>query len=164
LLTSRPCAGNREPASEPNDRARCEYPHPRGPRPPRSPFARIVRGSGVRFFAPDVAFSDARRFLPELLRKRGVPVTDADAVLLWLEHVIEPVPSEIYDSLETVARRRLRGRDEDDWPILASALALGCPVWTEDTDFFGCGIAVWTTARVEIFLEAQETRRQADEE
>jgi predicted nucleic acid-binding protein len=43
-------------------------------------------------------------------------------------------------------------RDEDDWPILASALALGCPIWTEDTDFFGCGVATWTTDRVELYL------------
>jgi predicted nucleic acid-binding protein len=44
-------------------------------------------------------------------------------------------------------------RDEDDWPILASALALGCPIWTEDTDFFGCGVPTWTTDRVEFFLQ-----------
>jgi hypothetical protein len=29
---------------------------------------------------------------------------------------------------------------------------LGCPIWTEDTDFFGCGVATWTTDRVEIYL------------
>ena len=40
----------------------------------------------------------------------------------------------------------------EDWPILASALALGCPIWTEDADFFGCGVATWTSNRVEIFL------------
>jgi predicted nucleic acid-binding protein len=49
----------------------------------------------------------------------------------------------------------LRGRDEDDWPVLATALALGCAIWTEDTDFFGTGVAVWTTNRIEIFLKAQ---------
>jgi hypothetical protein len=26
---------------------------------------------------------------------------------------------------------------------------------TEDADFFGTGIAVWTTSRIEIFLRAQ---------
>jgi hypothetical protein len=41
---------------------------------------------------------------------------------------------------------------EEDWPILASALAIGCPIWTEDTDFFGCGVPTWTTNRVVMFL------------
>jgi predicted nucleic acid-binding protein len=52
----------------------------------------------------------------------------------------------------TQASKRLARRDEDDWPILAAALALRCPIWTEDTGFFGCGVATWTTDRVELFL------------
>ena len=36
-----------------------------------------------------------------------------------------------------------------------SALSLGCAIWTEDTDFFGTGVAVWTSSRIEIFLKAQ---------
>jgi predicted nucleic acid-binding protein len=43
-------------------------------------------------------------------------------------------------------------RDQEDWPILATALALGCPIWTEDSDFFGCGVATWTSNRVQVFL------------
>jgi predicted nucleic acid-binding protein len=35
----------------------------------------------------------------------------------------------------------LRGRDESDWPILATALGLACAAWTEDADFFGTGVA-----------------------
>ena len=53
---------------------------------------------------------------------------------------------------ESHARERLADRDPDDWPILASALAIGCPIWTEDTDFFGCGVPTWTTSRVAVFL------------
>lgn len=56
---------------------------------------------------------------------------------------------------EDEARQRLRGRDEDDWPVLAAALSLSCAIWTEDTDFFGTGVAVWTSDRVEIYLRAQ---------
>jgi hypothetical protein len=32
-------------------------------------------GQGVRFFAPDVAFDDAEKYLPPLLKKRGSPTT-----------------------------------------------------------------------------------------
>jgi hypothetical protein len=37
--------------------------------------------------------------------------------------------------------------------VLAVALSLSCDIWTEDTDFFGTGVAVWTSDRVEIFPE-----------
>ena len=39
-------------------------------------------------------------------------------------------------------------RDADNWPVLACAMTIACPVWTEDADFFGAGIATWTTDRV----------------
>jgi predicted nucleic acid-binding protein len=56
------------------------------------------------------------------------------------------------------------GRDEDDWPVLATALALACAIWSEDTDFFGTGVAVWTTNRIEIFLKAQTKSSATDVE
>ena len=66
--------------------------------------------------------------------------------------LVELIGIEVYGEFETAARERLDKRDPDDWPILAAALAVGCPAWTEGTDFFGCGVATWTSARVEIFL------------
>jgi predicted nucleic acid-binding protein len=65
---------------------------------------------------------------------------------------VQMVESETYARFERLARQRLARRDEDDWPILAAALALGCSIWTEDSDFFGCGVATWTTDRVELYL------------
>jgi hypothetical protein len=40
-----------------------------------------------------------------------------------------------------------------------------CPqaIWTEDTDFFGTGIAVWTSDRIEIFLKEQLKSLEANE-
>ncbi len=110
---------------------------------------------GLRFFTPDVAFDDAEKYLPLLLKKRGKPHADLPASLDYLRKIVEPIPSELYSLFENEARLRLRGRDEDDWPVLATALGLACGVWTEDADFFGTGIAVWTTNSVEIFLKAQ---------
>ena len=69
-----------------------------------------------------------------------------------LASVVQTVENEAYSGFEAIARQRLARRDEDDWPILAAALALRCPIWTEDTDFFGCGVATWTTDRVELYL------------
>lgn len=118
---------------------------------------------GVRFFAPDVAFADAEKYLPPLLKKRG-KTHDISGSLGYLRQIIEPVTPEIYAPFEDEARLRLRGRDEDDWPVLAAALGLACGVWTEDADFFGTGIAVWTTNRIEIFLREQAKSIESQEE
>jgi len=108
--------------------------------------------AAVKFFAPDVAYADARKYLPGLLKKRGV---DADAALLvldCLERVVQPIDAELYTGLRQQALMRIAIRDADDWPVLACAMALGCPVWTEDTDFFGTGVATWTSDRVALYF------------
>jgi predicted nucleic acid-binding protein len=110
---------------------------------------------GIRFFTPDVAFVDARKYLPHFSRKRNKPHADLSEALKYLSSLIEPVTTELYGVFETEARQRLRDRDETDWPVLASALALSCSIWTDDADFFGTGVAIWTTSRVEIFLKQQ---------
>jgi predicted nucleic acid-binding protein len=110
----------------------------------------------VRFFAPDVAFDDAQRYLPLILKNRGNPDVDVAASLDYLKELIEPVDRERYAAFEKEARERLMGRDQDDWPVLAIAIGFACGIWTEDTDFFGTGIAVWTTSRVEIFLKLDQ--------
>ena len=74
------------------------------------------------------------------------------SLLRALSQLVELIGSEVFSEFEAEARERLGGRDPDDWPILAAALALGCPVWTEETDFFGCGVATWTTDRVQMYL------------
>ena len=106
----------------------------------------------LEFMAPDMAFQEAREHLPGILARRKVPLAPAMATLELLARLVQTVDTETYGSFETVARERIETRDEDDWPILAAALALGCPIWTEDTDFFGCGVATWTTDRVELYL------------
>ena len=106
----------------------------------------------VEFLAPDIAFQEAREQLPGILERRGVPAAPAMATLDALAELIQIVEPETYTPFEALARQRIDRRNEDDWPVLAAALALGCSIWTEDTDFFGCGVATWTTDRVELYL------------
>ena len=106
----------------------------------------------VKFFAPDVAYADARKYLPALLQKRGVDVIPALQVLDTLERIVHSMDMEVYGGLEQQALRRIEMRDADDWPVLAGAMVLDCPIWTEDADFFGTGVATWTTDRISLFL------------
>jgi len=116
----------------------------------------------VRFYAPVAAFADAEKYLPSLLRKRGKPTVGVSDSLKYLQSLVKPIDQDTYGEFEQEARLRLRGRDEDDWPVLASALALACPIWSEDTDFFGTGVGIWTTNRIDIFLKAQSKPAEPD--
>jgi predicted nucleic acid-binding protein len=86
------------------------------------------------------------------LKRRDVPLAPALALLGLVTTLVQIVEVEAYSRFESAARERIGRRDEDDWPILALGLALDCPIWPEDTDFFGCGVATWTTDRVELYL------------
>jgi predicted nucleic acid-binding protein len=124
----------------------------------RAVLGKVVReliadnADSVRFFAPDVAYADARKYLPALLEKRGVECAPAMAVLDALERVVRPLELGVYAGLQAQALQRIAIRDADDWPVLACAMTIGCPVWTEDADFFGTGIATWTTDRIGLYL------------
>jgi predicted nucleic acid-binding protein len=106
----------------------------------------------VSFFVPEVAYAEAEEHLPTLVVKRGGDPEKALKLLRSMRGLVELIGNEVYGEFESDARERIGGRDPDDWPILASALAIGCPIWTEDTDFFGCGVPTWTTSRVAMFL------------
>ncbi len=103
------------------------------------------------FFAPDEAFADAEKYLPPIFERRGLDWAVGAAALTALPALVQAVDGDVYGAFEAEARRRIR--DERDWPVLATALALDCPVWTEDADFFGSGIATWTTSTVHLYLK-----------
>jgi len=76
----------------------------------------------------------------------------AQSLLEHVSRIVEPVDESLYENHEKLARERIERRDPRDWPVVAVAMPLGVPVWTEDQDFFGSGISTWTTDRVELYL------------
>jgi predicted nucleic acid-binding protein len=109
-------------------------------------------GATAQFIAPESAVSEAHEHLPAILSRRGNPVTAGFAVLDAVMKIVQTASPETYAAFEETAKRRIAKRDIDDWPVIAAALAFKCPIWTEDADFFGAGVATWTTDRVELFL------------
>lgn len=106
----------------------------------------------IRFFTTVVCYEEVQRHLPTILEKRGLEPTPFLEALSILKSVVVPLDAEIYDAFETQAKERIVKRDEQDWPLLALALALDCPIWTEDNDFFGTGVVTWHSQNVEIYL------------
>nr|WP_276511164.1 PIN domain-containing protein [Kineosphaera limosa] len=109
----------------------------------------------IDFVSPTIAYEDAERHLPEILTKHGraPEVGPALDFLFALRRTVTAVPEEAYESQKVTALARIAQRDSDDWPVLATAILLRCPIWTEDNDFFGTGVPTWTTDRVELYLK-----------
>lgn len=104
------------------------------------------------FCSPDVCFEDAKRYIPGIANFRGEDIACSMDVLDRIASIVETIDRGVYEVHENPARARISIRDPSDWPIVAASLLLNAPIWTEDRDFFGAGIATWTTDRVEIYL------------
>lgn len=113
-------------------------------------------GPTVAFVAPDTAFDEAGRHLPALSAKRGLAAEPSIRILRAVRNVMEQIPATEYSAFEEAALRRIATCDPDDWPVLATALLLKAPIWTEDRDFFGSGVATWTTNNLEIYLQGED--------
>jgi predicted nucleic acid-binding protein len=89
--------------------------------------------------------------LPAIARKRGL---DLGVLLPALASLpIEWVDPERYQHHEAEARHRLKGRDEDDWPVVALAIDLSTKeawfaIWTQDKDFEVSRLPTLTTGEV----------------
>jgi predicted nucleic acid-binding protein len=107
----------------------------------------------VAFYSPDVCVADARKHLPSIAARRGTNPALAEAALHEIvSGLIHVVDCSLYEEFEERARARISSRDADDWPVVATALLIDAPIWTEDQDFFGSGIATWTSNKIELFL------------
>ncbi len=110
-----------------------------------------VYAEEATILVPDPALVQEEKDLAALVAKRGGSLTQAIEALRAVASIRAVFSKEVYGEHERGARGRLEQRDPEDRPIHAAAMAAGCPIWTEDRDFFGCGVATWSTANVERF-------------
>ncbi len=82
-----------------------------------------------------------------------MPIEPALILLNNLIPFLHIVDELVYQRAKDEAQLRIKNRDIRDWPIVATALTLNCPIWTEEQDFFGTGVSTWTTDRVHLFFE-----------
>jgi predicted nucleic acid-binding protein len=107
----------------------------------------------VEFYTPDYCVQEALAKIPEIAAKRQENPDLAELFLvLVIKSVVLVVDRSFYEEFEEKARARISKRDVNDWPIVATALLIDAPIWTEDQDFFGSGIATWTSNTVELYL------------
>ncbi len=104
------------------------------------------------FYAAEANVDEALHYVPLLAGKRGIDEAVWKEALDTFTTMIQIVPQDELVAVKSEALARIVRRDPDDWAAVAAALLLDCPIWTEDSDFFGAGIATWTTETVSIYL------------
>ena len=108
----------------------------------------------IRFFTPDICILEAREHLPKITAKKNIPQDLFDERWTWSMNIINEIAAPLYTEYQRQAEERISMRDPEDWPVVACALLLDAHIWTEDKDFFGTGIAVWTTDRITLYASS----------
>lgn len=106
-------------------------------------------------FTPAAAYDEVFEYLASLAKKKRL---ELDTLLLACAAlpVIVVERSEYQDKVPT-ANRRIGERDPDDVDVLALALTLNLPVWSNDNDFEDSGVEWHTTATLLKMLGIEST-------
>jgi predicted nucleic acid-binding protein len=115
---------------------------------------RVLRHEAIEeFLTTQTTIAEVQEYAGELARKRRL-----DVHLVLLAAAILPVttvPRAVYASSISEARRRIGPRDPDDVELLALAIQLKIPVWSNDRDFENTGIIWYTTASLLAYLQSK---------
>lgn len=114
----------------------------------------------IELFLPEQMWAETRIELPrrisEFARRRGIGSRTGNELVTACFKAVDAnvavLDQAVYSALEDEARWRSL-RDPRDWPVVATALALGAAIWTNDNDFLGTGIATWTTETLQRWLD-----------
>lgn len=118
----------------------------------------ITFSNTVDFFTPDSCVEEAQKYLPIIFEKRGMSSELPLEVFSNVKRLLKIIDKNIYQECVIEAQQRIKDRDPLDWQTVATALLFNCSIWTEDKDFFGIGIPIWTTDRIHLFFNSLKSR------
>lgn len=98
------------------------------------------------FHTAEAVLAEVRRYLPVLAHKYSLDVGLLELTLASLP--VDFHPEAFYAEYLEEAARRVGARDPDDVHLLALALKLDAPIWSNDQDFAQAGVEWWTTAQL----------------
>ena len=119
----------------------------------------LVANKNLELFIADKAWEEAQHELSKrisIIAERGNLSETSSSELLYsavnlAENHINVIVEEKYNTVKNDARARIP-QDPDDWHTVALALMLNADIWTQDKDFFGCGVACWTSRTLKLKL------------
>lgn len=113
----------------------------------------------IEIYVAESVFSEVKNFMSRHIENLSSLSQFLDTVASWgdtftyLESITTIVDNSDLELMKEEALARIGHRDPKDWPTLALALKLGCPVWTDDKDFFGVGVPVWSSQTIGHYLK-----------
>jgi len=95
---------------------------------------------------PLAAFAEVEEYAASLGQKKRISL---DTLLLAVATLpVTVVDGSLYSAALAEAQRRIGRRDPNDVDVLALALHLHVPVWSNDNDFESAGVEWYTTAEL----------------
>jgi predicted nucleic acid-binding protein len=110
--------------------------------------ARLVLNhrSITRLVTPAAAYDEVFEYIPKLAKRKRLQL---DTLMLSVAALpVEVIEQTEYERKLSEARRRIAHRDPDDVHVLALALHLNLPVWSNDNDFEVARIDWYTTGEL----------------
>jgi predicted nucleic acid-binding protein len=102
---------------------------------------------------PEPTLAEVEEYAPILAKKKRLSL---DTLLLAIAALpVTVVEQGVYSPSLPQARKLLASRDPDDVDILALALHMNLPLWSNDNDFEKAGIEWYTTAELLRKLELE---------
>ncbi|OGW40764.1 MAG: hypothetical protein A2Y97_08270 [Nitrospirae bacterium RBG_13_39_12] len=113
---------------------------------------RIFLKEDVEIITTQFNVDEVREYLSVIAEKYEFSEEILESQLKLLPLSVYPL--HFYEDFILKASQKLSGRDEDDIELLALAIKLKIPVWSNDNDFKNLGIEVYTTAKLLKILKA----------
>jgi predicted nucleic acid-binding protein len=128
----------------------------------------LLRASGrarlgddrLELFLPEQMWAETQVELPRRIgafaRRRDLDTGVVTSLVALCVEAVEKnvviLDEAIYAAVEDEALARCQ-RDPNDWPVVATALALSADIWTNDNDYLGTGVPTWTTQTLQTWLD-----------
>lgn len=107
---------------------------------------RVFTRSNIQIVTTATALDEVREYLPTMAANYGIAREILEAQFRLLP--VKAFPEKEFKNFIPEAHRLIGKRDPDDVHLLALALALNVPLWTNDRDFEKTGVETCTTARL----------------
>ena len=107
---------------------------------------RIFTRSTLDVVTTESVLEEVREYIPYIAELYGFAPQVLESQLRLL--TIREYSLKDYKRYVAEGERRIGDRDPDDVDLLALALAMKLPIWSNDNDFKNCGVEWYTTARL----------------
>ena len=103
----------------------------------------FLEADHISFYTTLFNFREVEKYIPILAAKRSLPLNDLYLALSTLP--ISVCDVEFYKDTLKKAERLIGDRYPDDIHLLALALKISCPIWSNDRDFDDIRIKIYST-------------------